>query len=370
MNTQWYWPGILAGVILMGVFSPASGEEEAARPHDSTFWAADIVEYVDLERPPMSGNFNRAEREMQYLIGTGEDARVTHHFCLLGYRLSNGKVAATVFWEEKGYLLTWLGSQYTDAEIDRDFERANSLARERGRLDLNHPFFIGEGEFARFRGMKPGFYFGADMGIGFHSLDDVQTEIAACQAHGKRYVIPPFAIQGLYDRPDVVARVPIQKLDMPYLAFSDMELELKYLITRDGDSSINNRFCVVSYQMETESHFEAAVFWQEKERMFFWDGDRPTYIWDGQYHPDGLVESPRFDLRSGEFSREYYFASEPEDVKKKVKETLENPPDVEKVKETLEDCRQHGSQIDIPPFEPYPAWLLNPPPWHPPGRAE
>jgi hypothetical protein len=126
--------------------------------------------------------------------------------------------------------------------------------------------------------------------------------------------------------------------------------------------------------METESHFEAVVFWQEKERMYFWDGNRPTYVWDGQYHPDGLVESPRFDLRSGEFSREYYFASEPEDVTEKVKEILENPPDMEKIKETLEDCRQFGSQIDIPPFDPYPAWLQNPPPWlapwHPPGRAE
>ncbi|MDR2871958.1 MAG: hypothetical protein LBV45_05460 [Xanthomonadaceae bacterium] len=122
--------------------------------------------------------FSMMEREMQYLVYADGDHRITNHFCVVGYRLADGRTEAVVIWKEKNLLFPWGGGN-PEAARER-FRRAFSLAYSKrigeenlfDRYPDEPPYAIGGDKLAT----RTGFY----------------GTIADCERHGTQHRIYPF----------------------------------------------------------------------------------------------------------------------------------------------------------------------------------
>lgn len=317
----------------------AAGDEAEVR---STFYYP-VVAFVDLETLDASAGFSKIEREMQYIISDFGDSSIDNHFCALGFRFRDGRVGATVFWEERGDLRRWLGNGNSPEDIEMNFGYADSLARSRGFLLEEAPFMDATGTVDE--GLLPEFYFGAANGIGFHTLNNVLAEIAQCKQRGKLYTIAAFALgASIYAEGEIRTRAPVSALER-HPDFASYDTEIRYLVARLGNPQTENHFCVVGYEMAWEGRgdimHEAVVIWTEGHRLLRWDGGNGVMVYN-RIGAGSLYESTTLDLESGQIVNE----------NPNLPETAVGMRTRDRIEGTLTDCQKFGRHDIVPPFTP------------------
>lgn len=94
-------------------------------------------------------------------------------------------------------------------------------------------------------------------------LFGLQTSFAEDQTN------PSSLSKFIYREPPVARFEPLEEKQ-----FSLMELEMQYMIYRNGDHTITNHFCVVGYQFKS-GRKEAVVIWTEPNWLIQWTGGKP-----------------------------------------------------------------------------------------------
>ncbi len=139
----------------------------------------------------------------------------------------------------------------------------------------------------------------------------------------------------IYDPP------PVQHIEpLEYKQFTNLELELKYLIFKNGDFSVTNHFCIVGYQFPDDRQ-EAVVIWSEPRQLIRWFGHRePELAEEGFKYANSLFFSKSLDLDTG-------LVDTQDDIHGSTFLTVRSQAEA-----VITDCEQHGRHYTIEPFTP------------------
>lgn len=135
--------------------------------------------------------------------------------------------------------------------------------------------------------------------------------------------------------PPIFSDAPVKRFSpMENPRFEKMDRELKNLITRRGNTNINNLFCASGF------HFPSGNI----RTMVIWTNEDQLYWWRGAGSEEEKAES--FTLLFSPYS----------DLKNAVEDgaTLSGPTTVNRsqAKATVEDCERYGQKFLVRPFTP------------------
>ena len=156
---------------LAGASASVSAAPSAQAPLSKMIYAQTPLQRIEpLDYP----QFKLIEAELRNTVRRFGDRRVPNHFCAVGYQLNRGTVETVLIWDNAQWLIRWWGGDALATSEERHAVSASFSPVTDLRTDLveDNRYPLGTRAVVR---------------------ADAEALIADCQAHGRRYTVPPLA---------------------------------------------------------------------------------------------------------------------------------------------------------------------------------